>query len=165
MLWAHRAAIPKKLFTRPILSRLARMVHSQPEDGSTLTANFKILPSDLASATSPEESDGYAKVLATPRVVAFMEIVCARMLVPHQAPGQMSVGTRVEMNHLAATNVDEMISVTAKFLGKEGKQFAFDTVITDAGGEVGRGKHWRAMIDEQRLMEGARKRMASKSKI
>ena len=141
------------------------MASTQPRDGSTLTATFKVLPSDLAAATSPDAGDDYAKVLATPRLVAFMEIVCSRMLVPHQGAGQMSVGTRVEMDHLAATNVGEMISVTAKFLKKEKKQYAFETVITDSGGDIGKGKHWRAMIDEERLMAGANKRMSDGSKM
>lgn len=138
---------------------------SQPEEGATLTSKFKVLPTDLASATSPDATDDYAKVLATPRLVAFMEIVCARMLVPFQNPGQLSVGIRVEMDHLAATAVDEEISVEAKFVAKEGKQFVFETIITDAGGEIGHGKHRRAIIDESRLAEGAKKRMAKASKI
>ena len=94
-----------------------------------------------------------------------MEIVCSRMLVPYYAPGQMSVGIRVELDHLAATPVGEEIRVTSKFLGMEGKQFVFETVITDAGGDVARGKHRRALIDEKRLMTGAKKRIVDKSKI
>lgn len=141
------------------------MAPSHPKEGETLTATFTVLESDLASATSNDATDNYAKVLATPRLVAFMEIVCSRMLVPHYAPGQMSVGIRVEMDHLAATPVGEQIQVTAKFLRMEGKQFLFETVIKDAGGPVGRGKHRRAMIDEQRLADGAKKRVRGISKI
>ena len=69
------------------------------------------------------------------------------------------------MDHLAATPVDEDIEVTAKFLGKEKKQLVFETVITDAGGEVGRGKSWRGIIHEKRLIAGAKKRIGSASKL
>jgi len=141
------------------------MAPSHPETGSTLTAKFKVLPSDLASATSPDPDDNYAKVLATPRLVSFMEIVCARMLIPHMQSHQLSVGVRVEMDHLAATPVDEEISVTATFLGPEKKTLVFDTVIKDAGGEIGRGKCIRAIIDEDRLMSGAKKRIGGKSQL
>lgn len=141
------------------------MAPSQPEEGATLTATFKVLPSDLASATSPDPKDSYAKVLATPRLVSFMEIVCARMLLPYLASGQLSVGIRVEMDHWAATPVNEEIEVTATFLRKEKKQFVFDTVIKDVGGEVGRGKCIRAIIDETRLMSGASKRVGGGSKL
>ena len=141
------------------------MAPAHPEEGATLTAKFKVLPSDLASATSPNPEDNYAQVLATPRLVSFMEIVCARMLVPYLASDQLSVGIRVEMDHLAATPVDEEIEVTVKFLGKQKKQLVFETVITDAGGEVGRGKCWRGVIDEKRLLAGAKKRIGAGSKL
>lgn len=141
------------------------MASKQPKEGATLSAKFTVLPSDLASATSPDATDNYAKVLATPRLVSFMEIVCARMLVPYLASDQLSVGVRVEMEHLAATPVEEEIEVTAKFLHKDKKLFVFDTVIKDVGGEVGRGKCIRAIIDEQRLMSGAKKRVEGGSKL
>ena len=145
------------------------MAPSHPEEGSTLSAKFKVLPTDLASATdtSPNANshDNYAHVLATPRLVSFMEIMCARMLLPYLASDQLSVGVRVEMDHLAATPVDEIIEVEAKFVGKDKKFFVFETTIRDAGGEVGRGKCVRAVIDEGRLMEGARKRVGGGGKL
>lgn len=141
------------------------MASLQPRDGESLSAKFTVLPSDLASATSPDPNDNYAKVLATPRLVSFMEIMCARMLLPCLQPDQLSVGVRVEMDHLAATPVNEEIEVTATFLKKEKKTFVFDCVIKDAGGEVGRGKCTRAIIDEKRLMEGANKRVKGGSKL
>ena len=141
------------------------MAGSHPKEGSTLTGKFRVQESDLASAISSDPNDAYAKVLATPRVIGFMEIISARMLVPHLAPGQMSVGVRVDMMHTAATAVDEEVRVTATFLRKEGKMFQFEVVATDAGGEIGKARHDRALIDEERLMSGARKRMAGASKI
>lgn len=137
----------------------------QPKDGAVLTATFQVQDSDLASAISPDPSDVYARVLATPRLVSFMEIVCARMLVPHLADGQLSVGVRVEMDHLAATNVGETVEVKVTFLRKEGKQFVFECVISDAGGEVGRGVCRRAIIEEKRLMDGAGKRAKGGSRL
>jgi fluoroacetyl-CoA thioesterase len=141
------------------------MASSQPKEGESLTGKFKVLESDLASAISPDPNDSYAKVLATPRVIGFMEIVSARMLVPHLAPGQMSVGVRVDMMHTAATPVDEDVSVTATFLRKEGKLFVFDVVANDRGGEIGKARHERAIIEESRLMSGARKRMGERTKL
>lgn len=141
------------------------MANSHPKERSTLTATFKVQESDLASALSSDPTDSYARVLATPRVIGWMETVSARMLVPHLAPGQMSVGVRVDMMHTAATPVDEEVSVTATFLQKEGKLFQFEVVANDAGGEIGKARHDRALIDEERLMSGAKKRMAAASKM
>ncbi len=95
-----------------------------------------------------------------------MEMVSARMLVPHLAPGQLSVGVKVDdMTHSAATQVGKEVSVTATFLRKEGKKFLFDVVAADGAGEIGKARHERAIVDEERLMSGARKRAAGGSKI
>ena len=141
------------------------MAPPQPEDGATLTSTFQVTPADLASAISPDPKDVYAKVLATPRVCGFMEIVAARMLVPHLKPGQLSVGTRIDLQHLAATPVDETVTITVKFLGKEGKVLVFDVVAEDRGGEVGKARHERAIIDEERLISGAKKRLGGNIKL
>ena len=138
---------------------------SQPEVGTKGSDTFKVLESDLAAAISPNPKDVYARVLATPRVCGFMEIVAARMLVPHLKPGQLSVGTRVDLQHLAATPVDEMVTVTATFLGKEGKVFKFDILAEDRGGEIGKARHERAVIDEERLISGAKKRLGGNVKL
>lgn len=135
------------------------------KEGQTLTAKFTVLESDLASATSPDPNDNYAKVLATPRLVSFMEVVCARLMLQCLSDSQLSVGVRVTMDHLAATPVDEQIEVTAKFLRMEKKTYVFETVIKDRGGEVGRGECIRAIIDEKRLLEGAKKRIEKASKL
>ena len=40
-----------------------------------------------------------------------------------------------------------------------GKQFVFEVVASDPGGEIGKAVHKRAIVDVQRLEEGARKRV------
>lgn len=131
---------------------------NHPKKGSSTTGVFKVLPTDLASVVSPDSNDVYPEVFATSRLAAFMEIVCARMLVPHMSKGQLSVGVRVDMMHTAATPVDADVTVQATYRGKEGKLFAFDVVAHDAGGEIGKALHTRAIVDETRLMGGIKKR-------
>jgi fluoroacetyl-CoA thioesterase len=46
----------------------------------------------------------------------------------------------------------------ARFLRREGKLFLFDVEARDPGGPIGRGRHWRAIVDEARLLAGADKR-------
>ena len=66
---------------------------------------------------------------------------------------------------MAATPVDEMVTVTPTFMGKEGKIFKFDIVAEDRGGEVGKARHERAVIDEERLISGAKKRLGGDVKL
>lgn len=155
---ASARALPRVAFNRFSASPPFRAEAGQPEEGSTTTGVFKVQPTDLASVISPDANDLYPAVFATARLAAFMEIVCARMLVPHLQEGQLSVGVRVDMMHTAATPVDADVTVQATYRGKEGKLFAFDVVAHDAGGEIGKAMHTRATIDETRLMSGIKKR-------
>src|SRR3954469_9688473 len=73
-------------------------------------------------------------------------------------PGQLSVGAVVEVKHTAATPVGAWIEAEATYTGRSGKLYAFEVVARDPGGEVMRGRHERAVIDEARLLEGAARR-------
>ena len=64
----------------------------------------------------------------------------------------------VDVTHTAATPVGALAKATARYTGREGKLFAFEVVVEDPAGECMRGVHKRAVIDEKRLLEGARKR-------
>jgi predicted thioesterase len=68
------------------------------------------------------------------------------------------VGIVVEVTHLAATPVGAWVEAQATYTGRDGKLYVFDVVARDPGGEVMRGTHKRAVIDEKRLLEGAAKR-------
>jgi len=50
------------------------------------------------------------------------------------------------------------VTAVLRYTGKEGKQFAFEVVASDPGGEIGKAVHKRAIVDVRRL-EGARKRV------
>lgn len=130
-----------------------------------MTGTFTVTPNDLASTISPCPTDVYAKVFATPRLVAFMEIVCSRMLVPYMSKGQQSVGVRVDVTHSAATAEGEEVTVKATFIKKDGKSFVFEVVAHDAAGEIGKATHVRAFVQEERLYAGAKRRKAGASKI
>lgn len=51
-------------------------------------------------------------------------------------------------------------TATARYLGREGKLYAFEVVASDAGGEIGRGRHKRAIVDVERLQAAADRRIA-----
>lgn len=53
-------------------------------------------------------------------MVRFMELTCIQALRPHLAPGQRSVGTKVDMTHVAATPVRMEVTATADLIAAEG---------------------------------------------
>jgi predicted thioesterase len=115
-------------------------------------------PADLASALDVDADNRYPAVFATSRMIGLMEIACAKCLVPLLAPGELSVGVVVDVTHTAATLPGATVTATARYLGPVGKRHRFEVVVTDPGGEVGRGHHERAIVNLERLLEGARRR-------
>ena len=128
---------------------------------STASAQSIVGPGDLASALPLEAQDAFPGVLATARLVALMEIASARLLRPHLGPGELSVGVNVEVTHTAPTPPGAHVTATARYLGREGKLFVFEVVASDAGGEVGRARHKRAIVDAERLQNSANRRVAA----
>ena len=50
------------------------------------------------------------------------------------------------------------VEAEATYTGRNGRLYVFDVVARDPGGEIMRGRHERAVIDETRLLESAAKR-------
>ena len=113
---------------------------NEPALNSTASAKLVVASSDLASALSLDAQDVFPAVLATARMVALMEIASARLLSPHLAAGELSVGVHVDVTHSAPTPPGAQVTATARYLGREGKLFVFEVVASDvavrSGGRV-----------------------------
>jgi predicted thioesterase len=133
-----------------------------PEPGATASADLVVSEKDLASAFTPGPHDAFPPVFATARMVALMEVAASRVLQPFLAPGEHSVGVLVEVDHTAATPEGAMVTATASYVGREGRLHVFDVAARDPGGEIGRGRHRRAVVSAERLLAGARRRAAEK---
>ncbi|KAE8136088.1 HotDog domain-containing protein [Aspergillus pseudotamarii] len=129
---------------------------------TTRTYDLIVQPSDLASGISSNaELDRFPRVLATSRMIAFMEIAAARVLQPLLSPDQLSVGTSINITHSAPTPVGAKVTAEAKYIGQKGKLYQFEVIANDEVGEIGRGSHERAIVEIARLENGAKKRGAS----
>jgi fluoroacetyl-CoA thioesterase len=116
---------------------------------------------DLASAFRLGPEDAFPPVFATARLVALMELAAARILAPLLPPGEFSVGVTVDVTHTAATPEGGEVTATARYIGREDRHFAFEVSARDAGGEIGRGTHRRAVVSGERLVRGALRRNAT----
>ncbi|KAK1753867.1 fluoroacetyl-CoA thioesterase [Echria macrotheca] len=131
---------------------------SSPEIGTTATASLAVRPVDLADAISVDPEDEFPSVFATSRLVALMEVACARILRPHLSAGQLSVGIAIDASHTAPTPAGVTVTAEATYTGQEGKVYVFEVVATDAGGVVGKAVHRRAIVDAARLEATGKKR-------
>lgn len=132
----------------------------EPEIGAEAEVVLEVTPADTAARLGFEPGESYPEVLATRTMIGEMERAAAKLLRPLLAPGQLSVGVRVEIEHTAPTPVGARVVTRARYLGRDGKLFLFEVEASDPGGFIGRGRHWRGVVDETRLLAGAERRKA-----
>jgi len=135
---------------------------SPPEVGARWSFRYVVKPEDTAAALNPVTGDSFPAVLATTKCIALLELAAGRLLIPLCKPGELSVGVVVDVKHTAATQVGAWVEAEAHYKGLDGKLHAFEVVARDAAGEVMRGVHKRAIISEQRLLEGAARRASGR---
>lgn len=102
-----------------------------------------------------------ARVYATPMLVRDIEIACRDLLGKHLEPGEDSVGTRVELDHLAATLMGMRVDLTVSIAEIKGRAVTFDIAGRDNVEPICRGRHQRFIVDvkttEVRLAAKAQK--------
>jgi len=107
-----------------------------------------------------------ARVYATPMMVRDIEVSCRELLLEHLDPGEDSVGTRVEIDHLAATLLGMHAEFTVTVAEVKGRAVTFEVAGTDGVDAIARGKHMRFVVDvkqtEARLAAKAAKLKAAK---
>ena len=102
-----------------------------------------------------------ARVYATPMLVRDIEIACRELLLAHLDPGEDSVGTRVEIDHIAATLMGMSAEIAVKLVELSGRAVTFEIEARDNVEAICRGRHSRFIVDvaktAQRLAAKAQK--------
>lgn len=106
--------------------------------------------------TAAALGSGDVPVLATPRLIAWLEAAAVTATTPHLSPGSTTVGTHVAVDHLAATPVGGVVLAAARVTGVEGSRLTFDVEATETGAVVARGTHTRVIVDRDRFVSRAR---------
>jgi len=91
-------------------------------------------------------------VFATAYMVAFIETTCVAALKPHLAPGQHSVGTHIDVSHLAPTPIGMKVTAEVELLQAEGRKLRFKVSCRDEKDLIGEGFHERFVIDLAKFM-------------
>jgi predicted thioesterase len=101
-----------------------------------------------------------ARVYATPMLVRDIEITCREALLPHLDPGEDSVGTRVEIDHLAPSLLGATVTIAARAAELKGRGVVFEITATDGAETVCRGRHSRFVVDVAKTGERLRAKQA-----
>lgn len=92
-------------------------------------------------------------VYATPAMIALME-AAAVAAIDHLLPeGQASVGTMLNVRHLAATPVGHQVRARAEVTAVEGRNVTFTVRAWDEKELIGEGTHTRFVIDIARFLQ------------
>ena len=100
-----------------------------------------------------------ARVYATPMLVRDIEVACRELLLEHLDAGEDSVGTRVELDHLAATLIGMPVTLVVTATEVKGRAVAFDVEGRDGVDAICRGRHHRFIVD----VETTKSRLAAKA--
>lgn len=99
-------------------------------------------------------------VYATPSMVNDIEMLCRNFLREFVDAGQDSVGTRVDIQHLAATPEGMPVEISVKVTAVDRRAVTFEAVVRDALDEVGRCTHQRFIVDLDKLKERLKAKIA-----
>jgi predicted thioesterase len=119
--------------------------------GSRATIELTVTDADTAIAFG----SGDVPVLATPRVLALVEEATIAALGPAAVAfdaGETSVGTRVELEHLAPTPVGRTVVATATLSAVDGRRLTFAVTVHDSQTLAARGTVERVVVDRARFL-------------
>ncbi len=100
-----------------------------------------------------------ARVYATPMLVRDVEIACRELLLPHLDAGEDSVGTRIELDHLAATLQGMAVELDIELVELKGRAVTFKVEGRDSVEPICRATHQRFVVD----VATTEKRLAAKA--
>jgi len=113
--------------------------------------------------TAPRVGSGRIAVLATPVMINLIEEAALAAIESKLAPGTQSLGTRLDVTHVAPTPVGMKVTATAKVVAIDKRLVTFHVQATDAIGVIGEGKHDRVVVATDRFLARVAAREASQS--
>ena len=103
--------------------------------------------------TAAVHGSGLLPVLATPALVAFMEGTAMESVQPYLAEGEGTVGTRMDVRHMAATPVGGTVTCESELVEIDRRRLVFSLRAYDGHGTtVGEGTHERFIINNEKFM-------------
>ena len=119
------------------------------ENQLTSITHVTVEPKDTVGALDPS----MPQVASTPYLVTVAEFTCARLVKDQLEPGQITVGTRVVIDHLGASKVGAELVVKAALLNREKNRFRFSVEIEDGPRLVAKVEHERAAVSLEKIMK------------
>lgn len=102
-------------------------------------------------STAEEFGSGDMDVYATPAMISLMERAALSAVSLHLPKGSTTVGTAVDVKHIAGTPVGMKVKACAQLIGVEGRKLTFKIEAFDDAEKIGEGHHERYIVDVQKF--------------
>ncbi|HUO78035.1 MAG TPA: thioesterase family protein [Thermodesulfovibrionales bacterium] len=115
---------------------------------------FRIPESKTVPALYPESAEfkEMPEVFATGFMVGFLEWACIKAINPHlDWPGEQTVGTHIDVSHIAATPVGFEVTARVKLIVVDGRRLVFEVEAHDGVDLISQGKHERYIITKDKF--------------
>jgi len=118
--------------------------------------SFRVSKEQLAS----EVGSGLVSVFATPMMIAAIENTAAASIEDELEAGRTSVGTLINVSHVAATPEGMEVRIETELTNVDGKKLSFHVAAYDEAGLIGEGTHERVIVDKERFEQKAKNKAA-----
>jgi fluoroacetyl-CoA thioesterase len=115
----------------------------RPPLGLEATVERVVLPEHTIRHLNPN----LPPVFSTPSMIGLMEHASVQAILPTLPPGFITVGTRIEVDHLKAVPDGATVRAHAKLVGYKGRFLIFDVDAHSGEHMIGRGRVFRAIVD------------------
>jgi fluoroacetyl-CoA thioesterase len=119
--------------------------------GAAARVELTVTDADTAQALG----SGDVPVLGTPRVLALAEAATVAATASKLPAGSTTVGTRIELDHRAATAVGRTVVADARLSKVDGRRLMFEVAVREAGRIVAEVRVERTLVDRHRFVERA----------
>lgn len=109
--------------------------------------------------TAASLGSGLVPVYGTPALIALLELAAVHAVMAHLPDGSTSVGTHLDVRHLAATPVGMRVRATATLTAVEGRRLSFAVEAYDEAEKIGEGTHTRVVVESARFVRRAEGKM------
>lgn len=109
--------------------------------------------------TAPRVGSGKVHVLATPVMINLIEAAALAAIEPLLPDGYQSLGTRLDVRHIAATPVGMKVSATAVVTKIESRTVTFRVEAHDEKELIGDGTHERVVVNVEKFDARIRKKL------
>ncbi len=109
--------------------------------------------------TAPHIGSGRVHVLATPVMINLMEAAALDAAEGLLGPGSQSLGTRLDVSHVAATPVGMRVRATAEIMRVDGNRITFRVEAHDEAELIGEGTHERIVVNVKRFDRRVRRKL------